>query len=470
MRSSNQLDGWLLRPFAAWLALALTSTAFSAGTALTDDRPPLDPRINPAKITESDPPPMPGAVAQPLPAIHRIADGHGADTPMSAEHFAKARAAVERGLAFLRTRQSPGGAWMVKAQAAPTGEPAKTEPVALAVTGLALKALAQAPGTSAAGAGERGPDGPPRDPAAARAVALLLRARGPNGLYDGEQMTTYVHSCIASGLASVGGAEVADALQAVVAALKTGIWEHGEGLDVRQDWYGGAGYGKSGRPDLSNTQLMLDALHDAGVSPDDPAVQATIAFVSRTQNLKATNGSAWAQAGANDGGFVYTAANGGESMASEAANEGRAGEKLPAGTPRSLRSYGSMTYAGFKSMLYAGLSRDDVRVRAAWDWLRRHFTFDENPGLGQQGLFYYYAAMSRALVAAQQPTIAPLRDGVESTPVNWREAMIDSLTKRQRDDGSWVNSADRWMEGDPEMCTIDAVLALEEALKPAGGR
>lgn len=122
-----------------------------------------------------------------------------------------------------------------------------------------------------------------------------------------------------------------------------------------------------------------------------------------------------------------------------------------------------MTYAGFKSMVYAGLSVDDVRVRAAFDWLRHHWTFEENPGLGQQGLYYYYHTLSRALFVAQQDTITD----ADGKTHNWREDLIDAIVKRQADDGSWVNDADRWLEGSPELVTIYCTLALEEALKPA---
>jgi squalene-hopene/tetraprenyl-beta-curcumene cyclase len=212
--------------------------------------------------------------------------------------------------------------------------------------------------------------------------------------------------------------------------------------------------------------MMLDALYDAGLSPSEPAFQRALIFASRTQNLKATNPSPWVderEKPGGDGGFVYTPANGGESFGSDASGEGRYGEKLvAAGEQRSLRSYGSMTYAGFKSMVYAGLSQDDVRVQAALDWLRRHWTFDENPGLGQQGLYYYYHTLSRALYVSQLHTIADDK-GVEH---NWRSELIAALLKRQRDDGSWVNEADRWMEGDPVLVTTYAVLALEEAIKP----
>jgi squalene-hopene/tetraprenyl-beta-curcumene cyclase len=123
-----------------------------------------------------------------------------------------------------------------------------------------------------------------------------------------------------------------------------------------------------------------------------------------------------------------------------------------------------MTYAGFKSMLYGGLSPDDVRVRAAFDWIRKNWTFEENPGLGQQGLFYYYHTMARALNAAQQPVITDI-NGVQH---NWREELIQTLLKRQQNDGSWVNAEEeRWMENSNVLVTVYSILALEEALKPA---
>src|SRR5690606_15682335 len=89
--------------------------------------------------------------------------------------------------------------------------------------------------------------------------------------------------------------------------------------------------------------------------------------------------------------------------------EGRAGqsmageieETLVDGTKVSrLRAYGSMTYNGFKSYLYAGLTKDDPRVLAAYDWLRRHYSTEENPGMGASGIYYSFVTMSRGLKAA----------------------------------------------------------------------
>src|SRR5215472_17092474 len=60
--------------------------------------------------------------------------------------------------------------------------------------------------------------------------------------------------------------------------------------------YGGLGYDAKSRPDLSNTQMFLEAMQAAGVSKDDPAVQRAMKFVSRCQNLPGeTNDQAFAK-------------------------------------------------------------------------------------------------------------------------------------------------------------------------------
>ena len=146
-----------------------------------------------------------------------------------------------------------------------------------------------------------------------------------------------------------------------------------------------------------------------------------------------------------------------------AAGEGRRGELIPAGRSRSLRSYGSMTYAGFKSMLYAGLSPDDVRVRAAFDWIRRNWTFDENPGLGQQGLYYYYMVMAQALdTAGIHKLQVPGEKEGETRAIEWRPLLRQKLFELQTQDGSWLNDKnDRWWEDQKLVCTVYALLALE---------
>ena len=62
-----------------------------------------------------------------------------------------------------------------------------------------------------------------------------------------------------------------------------------------------------------------------------------------------------------------------------------------------LRSYGSMTYAGLKSMIFAGLKPDDPRVKAAVEWIKKNYDIDANPGMGQAGLFYGYHTLAKGL-------------------------------------------------------------------------
>lgn len=413
---------------------------------LQDTDKPLDKRIqDPSKMTEHDLPSLPEQLSLPMPPDHRLA-ARAEDVPLDEARWIAAHKAMQEGLAYLRTKQHESGGWLTHIQQSPTDEPDAKSPIAVAVTALAVKCFAQSGATIETDAEYR------------HAVQYIVDAQNDDGSFEGGPLANYVTAATVSALASVDEQSLTDQLKLAVTWLQTSQWDQTEGVNPNKDWFGGSGYGNRGRPDLSNTQMMLDAIYDAGLSPDEPAFQRALAFLQRTQNLKQTNDAEWA---GNDGGFVYTPSNGGESMASEAAGEGRHGELIPAGEPRSLRSYGSMTYAGFKSMLYAGLSPDDIRVRAAFDWIRKNFSFEENPGLGQQGLYYYYHTMARALRISQQDTITD-SDGNQH---NWRAELVDAILSRQLEDGSWTNEADRWNEGMPELVTIYCVLALQEALK-----
>ncbi|HPM79524.1 MAG TPA: terpene cyclase/mutase family protein [Candidatus Anammoximicrobium sp.] len=220
-------------------------------------------------------------------------------------------------------------------------------------------------------------------------------------------------------------------------------WDEGEDKDPSDPAYGGAGYGKHKRPDLSNTQFFMDALQAMGTDVNDEAVKRALTFVSRCQNLETEHNTTPFAAKNPDGGFYYTPAAGGSSMAGTTPSGG-------------LRSYGSMTYAGLKSMIYAGLSADDPRVKAAVKWIKMHYDLKSNPGMGDQGLYYYYHTFAKTLDAMKQDVFVDQR-GVQH---DWRAELRAELARRQLPDGSWVNEADRWMEGDPNLVTAYALLAL----------
>jgi squalene-hopene/tetraprenyl-beta-curcumene cyclase len=113
-------------------------------------------------------------------------------------------------------------------------------------------------------------------------------------------------------------------------------------------------------------------------------------------------------------------------------------------------------------MIYAGVGPDDPRVKAAIAWLQKHYDLASNPGMGQQGLYYYYQTLAKALAATRQDAFVD----AEGKPHNWRAELIAQLAKQQRPDGSWVNEANRWMEGDANLVTGYALLALSYA-RPA---
>jgi squalene-hopene/tetraprenyl-beta-curcumene cyclase len=229
--------------------------------------------------------------------------------------------------------------------------------------------------------------------------------------------------------------------------LKQLQWDEGEGKQSTDDFYGGAGYDSKSRPDLSNTQFFLDALIEAGVPRDDPAFKKALIFVSRCQNLKGeTNDQPWAGK-INDGSFIYSAAGGGQT-------------KVDGPTDNGLTGYGSMTYAGIKSMIYCGVTKDDPRIKKAYQWIQKHYTVDANPGMppaaAHRGLYYYYHTMAKCLdvMSIDEVVDAPGKKH------DWRAEITAALAKRQRPDGSWVNDKDQWMEGDPNLVTGYALLAL----------
>ena len=49
----------------------------------------------------------------------------------------------------------------------------------------------------------------------------------------------------------------------------------------------------------------------------------------------------------------------------------------------------------------------------------------------------------------------------------WRE-LTDALAKRQKENGSWVNAADRWLEGDPNLTTAYSLMALKYCNRNSG--
>ena len=117
-----------------------------------------------------------------------------------------------------------------------------------------------------------------------------------------------------------------------------------------------------------------------------------------------------------------------------------------------------MSYAGLLSLIHAEVEATDPRVKAVTQWLTDNYTLNENPGLGEQGLFYYYHTMAKALTAANISHLK-LKNG---TSVNWRKELATKILQLQREDGSWANENARWLESQPELVTSYAILTLNQ--------
>lgn len=284
------------------------------------------------------------------------------------------------------------------------------------------------------------------DPLVAKTLAFLeKKVQKDGGVYD-KQLANYTTSVALMAFAEANIDGKYNALIKNATQFLKKLQFSNEQVEETDPKFGGVGYDAGKRPDLSNTQLFLDALLAAGVPKDDPAVQRCLRFISRCQNLPGeTNDQAFAKktTESDKGGLTYTPLDPDDSP-HKTADGG-------------LRSLGGMTYAGLKSFLYAGVSKDDPRVKAAVAWIRNHYTLDENPGMGQAGLYYYYHTFGKGLAALGENPFADAK-GVKH---NWRRELFEALKKRQRDDGSWINQGDKQFgEAAPELATAFAVLTL----------
>lgn len=369
--------------------------------------------------------------------------------PLDDEHYRTARQVLAKAIAFLRSEQdAETGGWSILPD----------QPCFPAITGLVLTGMLMEP------------DIDQNDPAVARGIQFLLRYRQDDGgIYD-RILPNYNTAITISALSRVSMPEATDAVLKGREYLMGLQWNdqvdpNGKPVDASHPFYGGSGYGSHSRPDNSNLHFMIQALHDSGLDCTDPVFQRAVVFLQRTQMIDEVNDMAYAD-GSKQGGFIYATSTDAGHIGEGESKAGMIEETLDDGTTVSrLRCYGSMTYAGFKSYIYANLDRDDIRVKAAYDWLRRNYTLEENPGVGLQGYYYYLMVFSRALDAWGSSTITPINlDGTEGEPRDWANDLIDRLAELQQEDGSFVNDTDRWMEGDPVLVTAYAVIALQHAI------
>ena len=339
-------------------------------------------------------------------------------TPETAE---KVRAAQTKGFAWLRSTQSPDGSWSDRRFPG--------------MSALSLWAMARAKDPANAEAAEKAANyiAACAQPDGGLYVPIPGRRGGGLGNYNTCLCLTALHAYSPTEpkfLPAMLGA------RAYIASTQIET----EGLHE-----GGFGYDKTSPrayTDLNNTFYALDAMAQTkDLEEARPAGQKKVdidweAAKKYVLSMRQTEGD-------DAGGFLYN----------------RETPRAPAPGAKKvepLRAYGSMTYAGLLAMLHCELKRDDPRVRSTHQWLAKHWSLEENPGQGNQGLYFYYEVLARALNAAAVE-LFPLENG---TTIDWREELAKELLKRQQPDGSWRNASNRFWEGDPALSTAYALLAL----------
>ena len=322
-------------------------------------------------------------------------------------------AAMTNGVAFLLSKQAEDGHW--------------SDPQVPALTALPLWALtgADAPGTAEA---------------RKKAAAFVLSTQRPDGGFyvpkpgrGGSGLGNYNTSVCLAALYDSG-------LAPKSAMLRAREYIASSQLTGDDTMAGGFGYDRISRrryADLSNTSYAMSAMAKTASLEEfrtngkraDIDWDKALAFV---QNLVESEGPSAGGAAYND-------------------RTPQAGTATNAQGRVHLRAYGSMTYAAVLSMCAAKLDRGDPRVRQSLEYMAANWTVDENPGMGRQGLYYFYDIMARALSAAQVDEVGGHK---------WREELAAKVVSLQKADGSWSNDNNRFWEADPVLCTSFAVIVL----------
>lgn len=337
---------------------------------------------------------------------------------------------TEKAIAYLRGTQAPDGSWSGNRH--------------IGITGIVVTALIKS-------------GVPMDDPMVKNGLGYLEKLVNPKeghiaGSNPKQQLKNYVTSVNVMAFAAANKDGKYQSVVDAGAKFLIGLqWDEEEGITTKDTFYGGFGYDSKNRPDMSNSGFALEALNAAGVKQDNPAFKKATSFLSRSQNLKGEQqDQPWAGQ-YNDGSFIY---NPMETKANEKATDASPGP-----------GYGSITYAGIKSMIYAGVDKNDRRVQEALKWVKKNYSMEVNAGMPagreKHGLFYGYNTMTKAFKVLGLDEIEDDK-GVKH---NWRTDLINQLAKTQKPDGSWANEQDRWMEGDANLVTAFALLAISNTKK-----
>jgi len=329
------------------------------------------------------------------------------ESTISAQVRKDVLAGIERGVVFLLKDQKANGSWEDH----------------VGITALATTAILKQPG----GAHKQSPE-------VKKALSFIAGLAKPDGGIYGEGTENYSTSVSMMALIASGDPAYKPLIEKGQKYVK-GVQISGNKDDKN---YGGIGYSSKGRADLPNLEYALEALKASGLSEKDPVWQRAVQFLQRTQNRTESNDQSYSL---NDGGFTYGPGMGWQDTGQN--------------------SYGSMTYAGILSYSFASLKKGDPRVEAAMNWIRQHYTLDENPGVGQKAVYYYYMVFAKALQAYSDPIVVDAKGRRH----NWREELGKKMLELQHPEGYWVNTDPAEWQTKKALVTAFTLISLEHALQ-----
>lgn len=373
------------------------------------------------------------------------------DNSMDAATATRLNEAMQKGRAFLVAQRAENGGW---------GFPSMKVPPNVGSTAFAVLGLIASTDRLTTKTDENILQG----------LRFIAAKQADNGaIFDNPQYVTYHTSVSIGALSAARISEFANAQKNAVNFLAD-IQIRGDESDLS---YGGFPYKQDskGQPaDLSNAQFAAEALYDGGLPKDHDAWKALRRFARRVQSNSEGNsevvevevdGEKRQIVSGNDGGAFYGPGSAGVN---------KAGMVKRSDGKWEFKSYGSMSYALLKCLIFAGVDANDRRVQMVVKWISDHWTVDKNPGFenakdpesaSQQGFYYYLYTAARALSEYEKATGKPLTvKDADGRSHNWRKEIVLKIVGLQNDDGSWQNGADRWMEGAKVLATSYALQCL----------
>ncbi len=337
-----------------------------------------------------------------------------AGEPLDAKLVDATKKSVDKGIHFLRGKQAENGSY---------GDH-------VGLTAMVLLSMAESHRAY------RNDDGP----FIARASDWLAAQARADGAITGDATPTYNTALAIMALHALDPVKYKTLIEGGQKFLVNDQDDEDKKYQKTDKFYGGLGYGGDERPDLSNLQYAVEALRKTDYDPNSDVWAKAEMFINRSQNRSESNDQPWA---ANDGGFVYAP-----------------GQSMAGGTT----SYGAMSFAGLKSLLFVKATKDDPRVKAVWDWIAKNYDLNTHPGMGTTSYFYYLQTAGGALEVHGEDFV-PDDKGRKR---RWAADLAAKLMSLQQPDGSWVNPDPKYWEGNAVLATARSISSLNSALRSAG--